>query len=385
VRNDTNTAWVGGYAPGSANVLENGFCKLYCANTTVSGVGVTLTVKWNIEIKLTMAGKTCPAWMLVDDDAGLRDGWDKMGMFDISQPPTNVSVSPSSGSIAVGQKVTLTSKYADPDGYTKVELCYLLINTDLVEANAVHMLYNAKTNKLYVRNNANTAWIGGYSPGSAYVIDNSYVRLFCAETTVSGAGTTRTVNWKVIIKPTMSGKSCRSWLKVQDNTGLVEDWTQKGTLVFSQLPVNISLYPNVGTLAPERDTTFTSKYSDPDGNADLANCYLVMNTTLTGTNGIYVRYEASTNKLYLRNDANTEWLGGYAPGSSYVIENNSCRLDCSQTTINRSGMYLTVNWKIRIKSTMVGRVLTAWMLVTDSADLRDGYDVVGNFRVGPLL
>ncbi|MDI6828507.1 MAG: hypothetical protein QME62_08505, partial [Armatimonadota bacterium] len=72
-----------GAAPGSAVVLENSYCKLYCSETTITRQETYLDVNWRIEPKSTLANKTCGAWMLVYDDAGTRDGWDKMGEFTI--------------------------------------------------------------------------------------------------------------------------------------------------------------------------------------------------------------------------------------------------------------------------------------------------------------
>jgi len=381
IRNDANTAWVGGSAPGSPNVLENSKFQLYCTETSVGGSGTTLTVNWRILVKLTMGGRTCPAWMLVDDDAGLRDGWDQMGLLRFSQPPVDVSVTPSSASLPTSTKLTITSKYADPDGYADLADCRLLIKESSAGDHAPYVRYDANANKLYVRDDDDTAWLGGYSPGTAFTIENSYCRLYCAQTIVSGSASTLTVNWRLVLKPTMTARTVTAWMRARDDEGLEDGWDALGTYRISQPPSNDSLFPNRGTLIATRKTTFTSVYSDADGYSDIAACFLVINTTMTGTNGIFVRYDATTNLLYLRDDANTTWLGGYAPGSANVIQNNSCQLYCSETTTSGSGIRRTVNWKILVKPAMVGKVCGAWMLVTDGIGLRDGYDKMGMFAV----
>ena len=49
-------------------------------------------------------------------------------------------------------------------------------------------------------------------------------------------------------------------------------------------------------------------------------------------------------QIYVRNDANTAWLGGSRPGAeSSVIENASCKVDCFETTVT--------GWGIRFRST----------------------------------
>jgi hypothetical protein len=178
----------------------------------------------------------------------------------------------------------------------------------------------------------------------------------------------------------MSGKTCGAWMKVVDNTGLTSAWVKKGTLSFNQAPMNVSLSPYRGTLICERNTTFACKYADADGNTDIAVAYLLLNTSLTGKSSIFVYYDAVTNKLYLRNDANTAWLGGYTPGNAVTIENSQCKLDCSQTTIFRSGTNLSINWKIRIKQSMADKTISAWLRVIDKLGLNDYYEKFGEYK-----
>jgi M6 family metalloprotease-like protein len=384
VRNNASTAWLGGYAPGSANTIENGSCKLYCAETTATGSGTTLTIVWKMELKPTVSGRTVPAWMLVFDDVGLRDGWDQMGTFRVSQPPANVSLSPNSGMLATGRKLTFTSTYSDSDGYGDLAVCHLLFNTTTSSgANTAYVIYDANTNKLYLRNDASTAWLGGYRPGSTLVIENSYCKLYCQDTTVTGSGTTLTINWKIELKPSMAGRTLPAWMTVFDDAGLRDDWDQMGSFKVDNPPANASLYPNRGTLATTpTKLTITSRYSDGDGYADIASCYFLLNTTpLSGANTAYVMYDAVANKLYVRNDASTAWLGGFAPGSANTIENSYCKLYCAETTVAGSGIYLTVVWKMELKATMSGRLAPAWMTVFDKSGVRDSWDQMGNFAI----
>jgi uncharacterized repeat protein (TIGR01451 family) len=51
LRNDDGTAWTGGCAPGSWNILENSQTRVYCVATTAQGEGDTLEVRWLIEFK----------------------------------------------------------------------------------------------------------------------------------------------------------------------------------------------------------------------------------------------------------------------------------------------------------------------------------------------
>jgi hypothetical protein len=51
MRTDDGTAWFGGYAPGSANTMENGQAIVDCSLTTKHGDGDALSVTWAIEFK----------------------------------------------------------------------------------------------------------------------------------------------------------------------------------------------------------------------------------------------------------------------------------------------------------------------------------------------
>jgi hypothetical protein len=166
---------------------------------------------------------------MVQDRSGLRDGWDKMGSCTISAAPSVSGFVPATGTVSTGAQSSFTSSFSDADGFLNITDCYTLINSSLSGARAAYLRYDLKNNKLYVRNDANTGWLGGYAPGAASVIENSCIRLYCAATTKSGAGRGLVVNWKVMIKSSMSGKSLGVWQKVYDSAGLYDGWDSNAT------------------------------------------------------------------------------------------------------------------------------------------------------------
>lgn len=70
--------------------------------------------------------------------------------------------------------------------------------------------------------------LGGFAPGSLHTIENSYAKLYCSHTTISGSGNNLTVNWRVSFKNTFTGLK-NTYLQVADDDGLASSWTQKGT------------------------------------------------------------------------------------------------------------------------------------------------------------
>ena len=384
LRSDNNSGWLGGHAPGSGNVIENGRCTIHCDRTTFSGNGNTLTLNISLTLKPLVAGKTLTEWLYVGDAAGHGDGWNQAGEITVaSAPPSNTSVSPSSGLVPAGAQ-TFTTVQRDASGYTDLKCSYLLINDVVSGLGAVYAWYDATTNKLWLRSDDNNAWLGGYAPGSANTLENSRAKLLCSGTTVTGSGPDLTINWAIETKPAMQARKCGIWLYAVDMGGANTGFEKKGEVTFDRAPVNTSLSPSASnSLSAGTKTVLTATYIDPDGHADIRNTYLVLNTALSSFRGISLSYDAAANKLYLRNDLNTAWLGGVAPGSpGGVIENSYCRVDCAATAVERDGNNLRVNWSIEPKSPMVGKTLKAWMYVIDAAGAADGWDEMASYLIG---
>ena len=105
------------------------------------------------------------------------------------------------------------------------------------------------------------------------------------------------------------------------------------TLVFCQLGISLAyaansppsvdtITPSSGTSKPDEAVSFTTTYSDQDGWQNISYGYLLVNTSsVAKSKCFYGYYNQNNNKLYLRNDANTGWSVGYAPGSNNIIEN----------------------------------------------------------------
>jgi hypothetical protein len=293
--------------------------------------------------------------------------------------PSNVSLSPTSGVFAVGDKYTFSSKYSDPDGWNNLANCYLLINTTLDPANAVFLRYDANENKLYLKDDAGSVWLGGYAPGSGYSIPNSQGILYCSGTTIGKSGNVLTVNWRISFKPKMSGKICSAWMLVFDDTSLRDGYDKMGeNIKISYRPQIISLSPNTGSFATDTRYFFTTVYADPDGPANLANCYLLINTTLNQKGAVvFVRYDQNTNLLYLKDDIDWSWGDGYPPGSDEVLSNSKCYVYCKDTTVTPMGTRLIIKWSIEFSSFTSGWNCGAWMLAFDDFGLRVGYLQMG--------
>jgi peptidyl-prolyl cis-trans isomerase B (cyclophilin B) len=387
LRNDANTVWYGGVAPGSANTTTTLRADLLAAQSSAVVDGNSLTVSWRLRINQPMKGRKCGLYLYAVDKSNQNTGFQKMGEAVFAQPPVNASLTPASGSaLAVGSRVPFTATCTDADGNADISNVYLVINTVLDSKNAISLWYDAAANKLYLRNDANTAWLGGYAPGTAMTIENASCKVLCGLATIERDGPALRVNWMVEPKTSMLGKAVGAWMYVSDASGITDGYDRMAGYTFGPglPPVNVGLAPaESDALAAGARSTLSATYRDPDGYQSISGAYVVINSVLSSANAISLWYDAAANKLYVRNDANTAWLGGFAPGAeSSVIENASCKVDCFETTVNGVGDTLQVNWRIEPKAPTAGRSVKGWLYSMDSAGNKDGYDEVASYTIG---
>jgi hypothetical protein len=147
--------------------------------------------------------------------------------------PTLGPVSPASTVLSVNDYATFTTVYNDADGWKNIKMAYIHVNVTTNKTNSFEAYYNRATNKLYLRNDANTSWGTGCAPGTARMLENSYVRMDCSQISVSGSGTKMTVRWVVLFKETFLGAK-NIYLYVQDAGGLKAGWTKKGVCTITE-------------------------------------------------------------------------------------------------------------------------------------------------------
>ncbi len=75
--------FVGGFTPGSANVISNSQVSLNCAGTTVVRSGNTLTIQWNLTFNASYTG-TKNLFLYAKDNTNQIAGWDNLGTWTIT-------------------------------------------------------------------------------------------------------------------------------------------------------------------------------------------------------------------------------------------------------------------------------------------------------------
>ncbi|MDD5428580.1 MAG: glucoamylase family protein [Candidatus Omnitrophica bacterium] len=142
-------------------------------------------------------------------------------------------------------------------------------------------------------------------------------------------------------------------------------------------PEIIGISPSSGTFKPNTAYNFTATYKDSDGYSNIKNAYLLVNSSLTPVKGFYAYYSRPSNRVYFWGDNNK--IITAIPGSSTILENSYIKVDCSKTTISRSGTTLAVNWNITFKSTFTGSK-KVYMNVSDNS-ISTGWTQKGTWRI----
>ncbi len=271
-----------------------------------------------------------------------------------------------------GEKVELVTVVEDPDGFADLKLVYFIINTAPSYTNGVGMAYNRQVNKMSLRNDAGTAWIVGGAPGTGGDLNTSRATLHVAESSAAEVDGRLVVKWKVTFKAPFAGRAYNLFVVGVDYTGLHSGWQNIGAWGVGTVghpPCVGAVNPPSGASAAGEVTHITTQFGDPDGVGNLKIVYmLVAQSPSVSGNAVYLAYNRDVNKIFLRNDANTAWLGGYAPGSPNVIENSRVIVDVADCAAVSTATTLVADWALRFKPAFAG-----WRYVYVSALDDDGH------------
>jgi Transglutaminase elicitor len=145
--------------------------------------------------------------------------------------------------------------------------------------------------------------------------------------------------------------------------------------------------PSPTTLTPSDVTSesgvpqvFIATYTDANGRQDLHDVRLLINASARNSNAILAFYDVNSNTLYLRNDANTAWLGGFVPGSNNTIENSRGILNVAHTAVSGDDTTLIVQWSITPKVVFTG-TKNLYLYASDQARLEFPYSQIGTWNI----
>lgn len=114
--------------------------------------------------------------------------------------PKNLYISPSKGLLS-DEWITITSAYNDFNGAQDFLKAYMLINASPGEKMAAYMMYVARENKVYLRNDDGSSWGTGYAPGTKAVLSNKQCALDVAQTSVAKKDQNMVIRWRLSFNP----------------------------------------------------------------------------------------------------------------------------------------------------------------------------------------
>jgi tetratricopeptide (TPR) repeat protein len=143
--------------------------------------------------------------------------------------PSCVSISPSDLLTEVGTTIVVDAAYQDPDGWEDIVVAYLLIApTPNPGPGTVMVGYNNGSNLLFLRDDNNTTWLGGLTPGRSGTAENASARLLASSSRVARSGDTLVVRFAIQFKRGFAG-SQHIYLLAADRHGLKSQWSALGT------------------------------------------------------------------------------------------------------------------------------------------------------------
>ena len=367
IRSGDNTYWAGPVTPGSSQSQSNGRATLLGASSAVSRSGNTLSITWGLKFDQSFSGRQYSIYSVAADnytpDSALP--WLKFGTYTVDAPPAVGNVTPGSGISSPGNTVYYTASYSDPDGASNIADARLLIGTSTSDTRAVQLRYDANGNRLYLKDDNSSAWLGGVSPGSSSSVSNGLATLFPNLTTVSRSGNTLTIKWAISYGTALSGRQYNTYLMVRDDFARAKSWQREGTWIVDRSPY-------VGTTSPRNSGTssrswvvFKTTWYDPDGASNIRRVTFYINSSPSGYKGLMAKYEANSNKLWLKSADNSTWLGGVAPGAPDRIRNGYVSIDPPRIKVSSSGTQMTITWYVFFTRQIAGRNMNIYMSIVD--------------------
>ena len=241
--NDAGTSLSGGDRPGDDKSISNSAGTLELAQSSVTKVGNTLTLRLAVRLKNSFVGVQ-NIYAVSRDGFNAASPWTQMGQVlvlsnkeDVSHAPFTLGVTPNSPSTPVLQSQTLTSVFKDENGHADIKDARILVNTSCNAAGALYGYYDAQSNKLYLIETpvggGLATFVGGFAPGSENTIISANGTLNCAETIVERDGNSLSIGWNLTPGDSLNG-SLGIYLVARDNGGKHSGWGRYGTWNISE-------------------------------------------------------------------------------------------------------------------------------------------------------
>jgi len=260
---NSSGTYIGGFTPGSNNVISTGLGTLNCQSTTVTTSGNQLVIAWSLTPAQPLAG-TQSVYLSGSDVFGLGSGWEKLATWAVGQAvPVALNLSPVTSNF--GQAQTLSTYFTYAGGLSNLSSVALNIGNLSAPSTSLYAKYAPATGLLYLANSSGT-YIGGFAPGSSNVITTGLATLNCAATTVTPNGQQLQINWNFTPTSSLAGKQ-NVYATLADSFGTSSGWQNIGSWTIGQaVPVAVSVSPNPLVSQVNVPQTLTTNFREPLNN-----------------------------------------------------------------------------------------------------------------------
>ena len=360
--------------PGSATILQNSQCKIPLSSFSRTMAGNNLTLRASLQFLTTFTGAK-NIYGYAADQSGGTSPWQALGTF---TPSSFVNVAPvvSANPVIAGSGYTANFNVtiSDANGYSDIGQIVILINTSLNGNNACFMSIDVGGRILYLSPDTTGNWTG-IALGTSNTGSNSTCQLLGSDISISGAGSTLTLQMKLQFQSAQIGTKS-IYVLAYDQARADSSWVQVGgwNLLANQPPQILGMSPTNGSGS---GATFTFNFADGNGFADLATSQVLINTNNDGNNACYLLLDRPLQKIWL-----SQTGGGFAssPVGTGTLSNSKCTVNVAGATVTGSGNNLT--WTIPITFQPVFRgVKNFYLIAQDLSLVSVGWVTGGSFNV----
>ena len=375
-RSDNNDPWIGPANVGPPGTLSNEQCIVDAGASSWSGSGSAVTLNLALSFLPAFAGAKTVS-MHAADNVG-DSGWQTVGGWTVpvavGSAPSSLSVRPSTSS-AAGTSRTFSYSVVDPDGGDDIASTVMLINSSLSFSNGCYMMFSPASRQIWLRDSANTSWLGPATIGVSTALSNSACTLYPGSSSSWTTGNTLTVNVFLTFAASFAGVK-QNYLGATDFEGHATGLQQVGTYRVNAVPQPVSVTPSSGSGLSQ---TFSYVVSDGDGYTDV-NWVDVLMWAGSYANTCYLSFYRPSNALYLVNDAGTQYLTPITIGTSATVSNSQCTVNAAGSSVSGSGSSLTMNLALTFRTTFAG-IKTQYLNAEDTTGINSGFYSVGTWTV----
>jgi uncharacterized repeat protein (TIGR02543 family) len=352
-----------------------------------SGSAVTLSAVANDGFQFTgwsgdLAGAASPRVITMDAPHTVTANFTSAS----ARGPSVMGMEPAWGT---GARQSFTLRFSHPSGYQNLSVVNMLINSSLDGRRGCYLAYVVATKTLVLVDDAGAAagpYAGAVAAGSPGAIQNSQCAV--SLTSATGAGTTLTLVLDVTFQSGFSGNRIQ-FLAARDAAGNNSDWQPMGVWCSGSIPGGViavgGATPERASIAPGASQTVTLNLTNNKGANNFGVVNLLVNRSLDGRRACYLAYVATSNTLFLVDDAG-DAAGPYAGGimlngTTAKIENGQCSISGTGSSAVAAGNGLTLRLNMMFQPGFAGNRI----LYVAGRDIADGnntdWQAVGSWTV----